>query len=127
MQDFTDSRHRFDAAPHSSNESSLNEPTSARQTSATPGKAKHMRISSVYSPQVAAAAAPDVQSSEFRAAFSIANSKSKTQEVFDESGNAIPFDKNLPPPKPFTAQLLPGKLMQHPDGSITKKRQAMYA
>ena len=79
-------------------------------------------MSASYSSKVASAAAPDLQSPELRAAFSLAKNKSKSQEVFDESGNAIPFQKNLPPPNSFSAQLLPGNLMQHPDGTIMKKR-----
>ena len=54
-------------------------------------------------------------------------SKTKSHEVFDESGNAIPLEKNLPPPSAFSAQLLQGKFMQHPDGTIVKKRPSMYS
>ena len=116
--------YRFDAAP---SENTLNESTSARYASANPGSAKNMRMSAIYSPKVAAAAAPDLQSSDLRAAFSLARSKTKSQEVFDESGNAIPLEKNLPPPSAFSAQLLQGKFMQHPDGTIVKKRPSMYS
>ncbi len=105
----------------------MNEATFVPQASATPGSVKNMRLSSIYSPKVAAAAAPDLKSSELRAASPLAKSKPKSQEVFDESGIAVPFERKLPPPNAFSAQLLPGKLMQLPDGKIMKKRHSMYA
>jgi hypothetical protein len=105
----------------------MNEATFVRQASATPGSAKNMRMSSTHGPKVAAAAAPDLKSSKLRTASPLAKSKPKSQEVFDESGIAIPFDRKLPIPNSFSAQLLPGNLMQLPDGKVMKKRHSMYA
>jgi hypothetical protein len=86
-----------------------------------------MRLSATYSPTVAASVAPDSRSSALLGAFSLAKGKSRPQEVFDESGNAVPLTKNLPPPNSFSAQLLPGNLMQFPDGTVSKTRQSLYS
>jgi len=61
-----------------------------------------MRLSATYSPTVAASVAPDSRSSALLGAFSLAKGKSRPQEVFDESGNAVPLTKNLPPPNSFS-------------------------
>jgi hypothetical protein len=88
-----------------------------------------MRLSATYSPNLAAAVAskPDTRSSTLRGAFSLVKATSKSQEVFDEGGNAVLLTKNLPLPNSFSAQLLPGNLMQFPDGTVTKARQSMYS
>lgn len=120
---------RFDDAPHSSHDRSLNETSSTQRslTTPVPGSAKNMRISASYSPNIAAAVMTDSQPPVLRGAFKVAATKSKSHEVFDESGNAVPMTKNLPVPSSFTAQLLPGKLMQYPDGTVKSKKHSMYA
>jgi hypothetical protein len=83
------------------------------------------------SPKIAAAGMPDLQSSASRKTFTVAASslKSKSRDVFDESGSAVPLAnsmKRLPVPNSFSAQLLPGQLMQHPDGTVKAKRDSLY-
>ena len=82
----------------------------------------------LYSPNAALAAnrRADEPSSAVRESPSIVKRKLKSKEVYDESGNAMPLMK-LPPPNSFSAQLVPGGLLQLPDGSVSKKRDGMYA
>ena len=123
------SSHRFDDTSRVSSERPVNESSSGRHAGAPSEGAKSMRL---YSPKAALAAngRADAQSSApssaVRRAPTIAKSKSKSNEVFDEGGNAVSLMK-LPPPNSFSAQLVPGGFLQHPDGSVVKKRDGMYA